>query len=229
MFRLYRNSGGFTLLELVISITLISIIIVILSMSIRTGLRAYMRGREANRYIVTVSAIRGLLSRQIIMAVRPGTGNLEKYFRFRGEKDELVFVTTHVPMGAQAAGIFLVAYRFQDGEDFMVYGQRIVTSVKDIRQEFPGRISLSDIKNLRKDGWDVSIIPGIKSVSFSYLGRDGEMEVDSVDNWPSAWNRDQKLPRAVGLILEFQNKKREVMFFEIPDRKTVTRKNIFGP
>lgn len=220
---LRSKSRGFTLLELVISITLISIIVVILSMSIRTGLRAYMRGREANRHIVTASAIRGLLGRQLIMAVMPGTGNLGKYFRFRGERDRLVLVTTHVPMGAGSAGIFLVTYRFQSADDSIIYGQRIVTSPKDVRKEFPGRAGRSDIKRLREEGWDISVIPGISSVAFSYLGRDGELDINSVDNWPSAWNRDKKLPRAVGLILEFQDGKHEVMFFEIPDMKAGPR------
>jgi prepilin-type N-terminal cleavage/methylation domain-containing protein len=40
-----KSSSGFTLLELLISVSLIAVLVLILSMSVRTGLRAYSRGK----------------------------------------------------------------------------------------------------------------------------------------------------------------------------------------
>ena len=227
------DDAGFTLLELIISITLVSVLIVILSMSIRTGLRAYMRGHEANKEIVAVSAVQGLLGRQLMMAVRPGTGNLAKFYRFKGEEDELIFVTTHVPMGSQSGGIFLVVYRFQSGDNSLVYAQRIVTDPKEIKKEPPRNISQNDISDLRDQGWDVSVVQGIGALSFSYLEKSRDTDLGSVDDWPSAWYRDRRLPGAVGAVIEFENedsdRRRTIsMFFEIPEWKAVNQKTIFG-
>ncbi len=230
---MYRGRAGFTLLELLISITLVSVIIVILSMSIRTGLRAYMRGREANRQIVAVSAIQGLLGRQLMMAVRPGLGNLSKFFRFHGDEDELIFVTTHVPLGSQSGGIFLVVYRFQQGDDSLVYGQHIVTTPEEVKDELPRHVRTEDIKDLRQQGWDVSVVPGIHSLSFSYLGPNSDMDMAAVDRWPSAWYRDRQLPASVGLVIELDNdnpeKRRSFSsFFDIPEWSGLRQKGVMG-
>ncbi len=225
---------GFTLLELLISITLVSVIVVILSMSVRTALRAYIKGREANRETVTVSAIRGLLGRQLRMAVRPGTSSLGKYFRFRGENDQLIFTTTHAPMGSRAGGIFLVAYQFQDRDNTLLYAQRIITEPDERKADPPGAVSPEQIKKMREDGWDVSLVPGLESVEFSYLDRDKELDLDAIDNWPSSWIKDARLPQAVGLVLRYKDENSGLehesrLFFEIPAWKTARRRQLFGP
>ena len=225
---------GFTLLELLISITLISVIVVILSMSMKTALRAYIRGREANREIVTVAAVQGLLGRQLVMCVRPGTSATAKFFRFRGEDDELVFTTTHAPMGAQAGGIFLVVYKFQSEDESLLYAQRIVTSPEERKADPPGRLSVSDLKKVREEGWEISVVPGIESLEFSYLGRDGDMTPDEVDNWPSAWIRDGRLPRAVGVVIRYKDaesgREHETrLVLRVPVWKAEEHRQIFGP
>ncbi len=227
------NEAGFTLLELLISITLVSVIIVILSMAVRTGLRAYVRGHEANREIVAVSAVQGLLGRQLMMAIRPGIGDLSKFYRFNGEEDELIFVTTHVPMGAQSGGIFLVVYRFQKSSDSLVYAQRIITDPRDIKKELPRSVAADEVSDLREQGWDVSVVQGVEDVSFSYLAEKRDMDMGSMDDWPSAWYRDRLLPAAVGAILKFHNedsgRERTVsMFFEIPQWKGANKKPVFS-
>ena len=226
------NEPGFTLLELLISITLVSVIIVILSMAVRTGLRAYVRGHEANRELVAVSAVQGLLGRQLMMAVRPGIGDLAKFYKFKGEKDELIFVTTHVPMGAQSGGIFLVAYRFQNSSNSLVYAQRIVTDPMDVKKELPRQIAPDEVSDLREQGWDVSVVQGVEDLSFSYLEKNRDMDAGSIDDWPSAWYRDRQLPAAVGAVLKFRNedsgRERTLsMFFEIPQWKAVNKKPVF--
>jgi len=225
---------GFTLLELLISITLVSVIVVILSMAVRTALRAYVKGREVNREIVTVSAVQGLLGRQLLMAVRPGTSNLGKFFRFRGENDQLIFTTTHAPMGSRAGGIFLVVYQFQDRDNTLLYAQRIITEPDERKADPPGTVSPEQVKKMREDGWDVSLVPGLESVEFSYLDSDRELDMDAVDNWPSSWIKDAKLPSAVGLILRYkdENSGREHetrLFFEVPVWKNEQRRQLFGP
>ncbi len=227
-----KTERGFTLLELLISITLVAVIIVILSMALKTGLRAWIRGHENNRHMVAVAAIQGLLGKQLLMAVRPGVGELARYSRFSGEEDELIFTTTYTPMGAQAGGIFLVIYRFLDGYDILMYAQRIVTNYKQIKMNLRTTPDPDEIGDLREQGWEVSLVPGINSVSFSYVANNDDVEIDRIQDWPTAWFRDKSLPKAVGMVLELKNENTEnsrtvSAFFEMPEWKTVRQKQLF--
>jgi prepilin-type N-terminal cleavage/methylation domain-containing protein len=77
-----KFSSGFTLLELLISVSLIAVLVLILSMSVRTGLRAYSRGKEINEGLMVVSAIEGLLGRQLRAVVRKDGSDLKDFSEF---------------------------------------------------------------------------------------------------------------------------------------------------
>jgi general secretion pathway protein J len=122
-----KSSSGFTLLELLISVTLIAVLVLILSMAVRTGLRAYSRGKEINERLIVVSAIEGLLGRQLRAVVREDRSDLKNFSEFNGEKNEISFVTTHVPLGSQAGGLFKVVYRFDERGKKLIYAQKVIT------------------------------------------------------------------------------------------------------
>ncbi len=227
------QENGFTLLELLISITLVAVIIVILSLALKTGMRAWIRGHDANRQIMALSAIQGLLEKQLLMSVRPGTGELAKFSRFVAEQDELVFTTTHAPMGAQAGGILLVIYRFIQGDSTLLYAQRIITDPKERKLLLRASVAPEDIPELREQGWEISLVPGLESVEFSYAMKDDDISIENIPEWPNAWYRNKQLPKAVGIVIEFKDENQEnsrtlSTFFRIPDWKTVRQKTLFG-
>ena len=125
-----KFSSGFTLLELLISVSLIAVLVLILSMSVRTGLRAYSRGKEINERLIVVSAIEGLLGRQLRAVVRQDGSDLKDFSGFHGEENEVSFVTTHVPLGSQAGGLFKVVYRFDERGKELIYAQKVITRPK---------------------------------------------------------------------------------------------------
>jgi len=138
------RSSGFTLLELLISVTLIAVLVLILSMAVRTGLRAYSRGKKINKRLIVVSSIEGLLGRQ------------------------LRAVVAHVPLGSQAGGLFRVVYRFDEKRKKLIYAQKVITRPEDLKEPLPDNIDQEDKEDLTEQGWGVSIINGIDSLAFTY-------------------------------------------------------------
>lgn len=192
-----HNHRGFTLLELVISITLISILVLVLSMSLRTGIRAWARGKAENEKLLTLTAVESLLGRQLRAAVRTGEemGNM---IYFSGTDHELSFVTTHMPMGSFLGGMCLVVYRFDESEKALIYAQKIVTRKDDIDESLP-----SDFKEEKNSPWLVSKVPGISSLEFAYTDDEESLTPES---WKRSWEKDKLIPIKMALSISISSK-----------------------
>jgi general secretion pathway protein J len=195
------KSSGFTLLELLISITLIAVLVLILSMAVRTGLRAYSRGEKINERLIAVSAIEGLFGRQLRAVVREDGSDLKDFSEFHGEENEISFVTTHVPLGSQARGLFKVAYRFDERGKKLIYAQKVITRPEDLKGTLPDSIDPEDKEDLMEQGWGVSIVDGIDSLAFTYQST--LQDESAPEDWQDGWNKKGKVPEAVAMGLAF--------------------------
>ncbi|RKX62713.1 MAG: hypothetical protein DRP37_00805 [Thermodesulfobacteriota bacterium] len=198
-----RSSSGFTLLELLISVSLIAVLVLILSMSVRTGLRAYSRGKEVNEGLMVVSAIEGLLGRQLRAVVREDESDLKNFSEFNGEENEVSFVTTHVPLGSQAGGLFKAVYRFDERGKKLIYAQKVITRPEDLKEVLPDRIDPEDKEDLMEQGWGLSIVDGIDFLAFTYQGT--LQDESTPEDWPDGWNKKGKVPEAVAMGLAFSD------------------------
>ncbi len=198
-----KSSSGFTLLELLISVTLIAVLVLILSMAVRTGLRAYSRGKEINERLIVVSAIEGLLGRQLRAVVREGRSDLKNFSEFNGEKNEISFVTTHVPLGSQAGGLFKVVYRFNERGKKLIYAQKVITRPEDLKGALPNSIDSEDKEDLMEQGWGVSIVDRIDSLAFTYQST--LPDESNPEDWQDGWNKKGKVPGAVAMGLAFSD------------------------
>jgi prepilin-type N-terminal cleavage/methylation domain-containing protein len=198
-----KCSSGFTLLELLISISLIAVLVLILSLSIHTGLRAYGRGKEINERLIVVSSIEGLFGRQLRAVVREAESDLKDFCEFHGEGNELSFVTTHVPLGSQAGGLFKVVYRFDERKKRFIYAQKVITRDEDLKENLPDNVDLEDKPDLMEQGWGVSIVEGIDSLVFTYQGKSQSISHDesAPEDWKDDWNQRGKVPDAVAMGL----------------------------
>jgi len=196
-----KSSSGFTLLELLISVSLIAVLVLILSMSVRTGLRAYSRGKEINEGLIVVSAIEGLLGRQLRAVVREDGSNLKDFSEFHGEENEVSFVTTHVPLGSQAGGFFKVVYRFDERGKELIYAQKVITRPEDLKDALPDGIDREDKEDLMEKGWGFSIVNGIDSLAFTYQAT--SLDESAPEDWQDGWNKKGKVPEAVAMGLAF--------------------------
>ncbi len=201
------QSSGFTLLELLIAVTLLSVLILILSMAVRSGLRAYSRGKETNERLIAVSAVEGLIGRQLRAVVKGDGSGAQGLSEFKGKEDELSFLTTHVPLGSQAGGLFRVVYRFDEENRDLIYAQRVVTRPEDLKEDLPDGIDPEDKEDLAEQGWDLSFVHGIGSLTFTY--QDKRQDDSDPEDWSGDWREKGKVPEAMAMALAFSDEDEE--------------------
>lgn len=165
-------SRGFTLLELIISITILSLIAVIIGSGFRLGLKAWERGDEEAEAVQTMRVLSGLVFQQLKSAypykIKIDDKNVVV---FKGEPDSMIFVTTlSTPY---PGGFKWVRYLHKDGA--LLYKEGMLPD-KELIDNIPG-----DEEILEND---------VDEVNFQYYSNDeGE--------WKESWEFSDKLPGAV--------------------------------
>ncbi len=133
--------------------------------------------------------------------MREDGSDLRDFSEFHGEENEVSFVTTHVPLGSQAGGLFKVVYRFDERGKKLIYAQKVITRPEDLKESFPDSIDPEDKEDLMEQGWGLSIIDGIDSLAFTYQGT---LQNESApEDWQDGWNKKGKVPEAVAMGLAF--------------------------
>jgi len=199
-----KGSKGFTLLEILVSITLMAVLVVVLSMALRSGINAYSRIRHYNRSFFPKAALQGLLFRQLEAVVSPGHGNLSAFSFFQGEGDKLLFVTTYGPQGLGLGGPLKVVYWFNESEGALCYAQKVIVKRHEVAQELPDRFYDLSEEELKKRGWIVTALKGVKALGFSYHYDSSEQEEDP-GKWPEEFKRRRALPIEVGVSIDFDD------------------------
>lgn len=174
------RKNGFTLIELIIAITILSFIAVIIGNAFRLGIRAWERGEKETEDSQLMRALPGLLSQQIksFYPYRMKMENKdEDVVVFKGEPDSVIFVTTLTD--ASFGGAKWVKYTFRDGKLF--YKEGLLPDRK-----FEEKVQGGD---------DEEIVDAqIGDCEFSYLSTDD-------DEWKEKWDFGDDPPGAVKIKL----------------------------
>ncbi len=190
---------GFTLIELIISITLVSFVVLLLSMAMRSGLRAYERAKELGGKALLVSSVLNLMDRQLAMAVSGDNQFTAPFMRFEGRDRYLLFTTTAAPMGTGVGGVLLVSYRYSEDEDMLSYCQKIVTRKEDLRGSVPEEVTKDRLGELRGEGWDCTVLDGVGDMEFRFNGTGEDLDIES---WMDHWWEPRMLPFAVAVKMK---------------------------
>lgn len=173
-----RKNDGFTLLELIIAITILPLIILIIGNGFRLGMNAWDKGEEETVWTQRFRVLSGLLSQQIKSAY-PYVMEIddEKIVVFEGKSDSIMFVTTLTD--SDYGGFKWVRYSHKDGTLFQKEGL------------------LPDKELTEKTSGDEEIVDSyIEEVKFTYLSlEEGE--------WKDSWNYGEKLPGAVRVKISY--------------------------
>jgi len=204
-----KDSPGFTLLEVLVSITLIAILVVVLSMALRSGISSYTRAKERNTTFFPVAAFEGLLCRQLEAIVAPGMGDLSDFSFFDGSDDKLIFITTYGPLGIGRGGLMKVVYWFNDDDDAIYYAQKVVVRKKEVKEDLPDGFYSASIEELNKEGWTVAKLEGVKGLTFSYRGAKAQSSEDDFtpDKWEDKFSKSRSLPIEIGLRIDLEKDK----------------------
>ncbi len=184
---------GFTLLELLLALTLVSLIVVLAYGSLRIGIRAWEKGEQGTGQKERV--VLQLLQRQVasIIIPTPFTGD-EAPPMLLGTNDSLA-LASHIglrPENNQRAVYVRYAVR-QQGEslDLLFWEKPIALIKKD------------DIANINLDDMQ-PLLTGLQNISFSFLQSiktEGEDEFSWLTSWPPEEGA-QGLPLGVKISLQ---------------------------
>ena len=163
---------GFTLIELILSITILSMIAVIIGSGFRLGLKAWDQGDREAEAVQTMRVLSSLVSQQIKSAY-PYKMEIddEDVVVFKGEEDSMLFVTTL--SSPYPGGFKWVRYLHKDG--MLLYKEGILPD-KELIDNVP-----DDEEVLETD---------VEEVKFEYYS-------DDEDEWTDSWEYSDKLPGAV--------------------------------
>lgn len=170
------RAAGFTLLELVIALSIVGALLAIAFGGLRMAVSAWTRGDERAELQQHTRGITQILGRSL-GAAHPYRGSFgeapEKRILFRGTERRLEFVTQVAPFPTAIPVAFTaVVFTLEDGA--LVVRQRIL----------PNREPFSEAAVVLRDA-------SVQGLELSYLSPDG--------NWGDSWDGDQekKLPSAI--------------------------------
>lgn len=166
------HPSGFTLLELIIAITILPLIILIIGNGFRLGMNAWEKGEQETVWTQRFRVLSGLLSQQIKSAY-PYIIDVdnEKLAVFEGKPGSVMFVT--VLADSAYGGFKWVRYSQKDGALLIKEGLLPDKKLKD---------------NITGD--EEVVDSGIGEIQFSYLSLEE-------NEWKDSWDLGKKIPGAV--------------------------------
>ncbi len=176
-----RLSMGFTLIEVMLAMTLLSIIVLLLFSSLKIAAESWDKG-EAKIVEVNEKAVVYHFFKRHIPTIRPLWDDFsedDRVFSFIGTEDRMRFVSTF-PASASRKGMQL----------FEIYFEPIESGVikVDIRPFYPA---------IDEQSWEIEeevLIRNVESFDISYFTREDN---DTVGSWENSWENREILP---GLI-----------------------------
>ena len=186
---------GLTLLELLVAMTLASVVVVIMAMALRMGVQAWTKGKEKNRRRLVREEVINLLGEELMAS---GAGGSDPFRHFQGNRHALWFTTHRVPMGSGGGGTFLVFFRYLPSSKALIYGQRFVADWRDVVPPPEVEPQEGMDRELAAKGWDVEVVRPFPPLELRYGGA-ADLETGP-DGWQTRWRRGgSRRPAAVAL------------------------------
>lgn len=186
-----RLSQGFTLLELLIGMTLVGFILSLLFAGLNLGTRSWEAGEQrmvtSSRQAVVVDFIRRAIEQTYPLHWRVGE---EDRLAFAGEAESLRFVGT-VAMHDGASGNHLIALDLVDGET----GRDLVMRW---RLPDPGAPGFEPVEQAEPK----VLIKAVKEMALAYFGAQSETEHPA---WHDQWLDQKTPPELIRLQLTMEN------------------------
>ena len=197
------RTRGFTLLELLISMTILAMIVVIVFGAFRVGIRAWEKGGKAVENLQRQRIVLDLIKHQLTSVSATTVRNREgRPIRFQGDRQSMAFVSLLPLTPGSPAGPVYVRYAVRhdvknDTDSLDFYESELV--LPD-RSPDPGEADESDFYEL---------LGGVEEIAFEYL----KIHPDETESpWQESWDpaRDKGVPRAIRIMLRETSQKAPV-------------------
>ena len=187
--RFPADQSGFTLLELLVALSLVGLLSVLMLGGLRFGVRAWEKGSVSAEQSTTLTIAQRFVRRQVAEAlplVDPGNTR-DRNILFMGGRTALRMVTGRLA-DAYRGGPFLVEFRLaREGAE-----QQLVVAWRELAPD------LSDIDQ-RTPMSEARLIDKVRDVEFAYFG---PREGGDTNQWQDGWTGRGTLPLLVRLRLD---------------------------
>jgi general secretion pathway protein J len=174
-----RDERGFTLVELLVTLTLLALLMVLLFGGLRFGVRAWDGAQAHGNGADEMRVVQNLLRREIEQAYPSydRTDPLNPVVNFAGDADSMTFLapTPYATGSVGRAWITLAAARDRNDRQL------------EIR-------AVPELAASRNDGWSSAILRHVSAVRFSYFAN---------GRWNASWHGARTMPSLVRVHVEF--------------------------
>ena len=201
-----NKASGFTLLELVVTFTILSLVVIMVLGALRLGSAAWEKGEERAEKIQRKRIVLDLLSQQMKSSFpyRVKSQKAEAdYLVFLGDGSSLRFVSAFSLRARKQEGLVFVIYKVEEGTSSVkvlkVYEKRVLN--KTFLEETPDEDQF------------VTLMDGLSDLKFEYF-EEGD-DKDATGAWGESWDAKEKkvLPSQVKMTVTWKEKREEL---EIP-------------
>ncbi len=212
--RLVRRAGGFTLLELMLALTILGLMSAVVYSSFRLSLKSYSRSQERLEEEARKRVLGDLIKRQIgsLFPVRP-TGSflepepegaqagrspraLSQFPLFYGSPESVTFVTVAPLMLQRNPGLTVVRYGLSEDE----WGGLYLGAMETRYQGFDSFLTMVEVPR----GKPLPLVEPVADLQFEYYGYDAEAQDYQ---WLDVWDgeRMQSVPEAIRIHYDGQH------------------------
>ncbi len=175
-----RGPDGFTLLELVVSLTLLAIIALVVSGIARVSHGSLAKGEKRMTELARMRKSLAIITSQIeSCAALPLDGQGGKTACFEGTESAMRFATNYSLWRGQKGNVVV---RYHVGDDDR--GNRRLSATE----------SLTGTENQREE----VLLAGMKAIGFEYFATEG---TDGKGAWQETWNDDLRTPEKVRISI----------------------------
>lgn len=190
-----RRECGFTLLELLLAISILALMFALLAGGVRFGVAAWEKGSTLGKHTAELRTAHRLIRRQIERSrpVRRPDRREERHLAFVGDADGLRFVAPP-PAHLSEPGVYLIRLSIEAG----ARGKRLIMAWRRLQPDY---------SDFAEDGEMESVILAdrLADGAISYFGR---LDDEEDGRWHRRWAEAAELPRLVKISLRYPDAER---------------------
>ncbi len=187
------TNRGFTLIEVLISITLLSVILVLMFGGLRIGINAWETGEKNLDAQQHQQVVLDLMRRQLASAKAETIDTADdRQLLFNGKPTAVAFISSHAIMPGNIYGDVYVQYWIEDA------GDQFILKIYENNTVFESLAG--DMRSTSRTGTTYELA-AVRDLRFSYLTKDESRSYWS-DNWDPEARGDEKLPAAIRCVFQ---------------------------
>lgn len=185
------NSNGFTLIEVLIGMTLLSLMVVLLFSSLTIGGKSWEQGEKKIAEVNEIAVVQQFFNHHLAHAMPQWNDfdpEKDRVFSFQGKKESLKFVGAF-PASAARSGLQLFHLELKEKN------QRRFVNVQ-LSPFFPATENQETFED------DIELVGNVERFELSYFGlndQTGEL------GWQNEWLNKEQQPRLVKILLELED------------------------